>query len=287
MTKGNGVRNGDKWQRLWLAAFLVLLLIPLTWGHGLSQSPSEGAAIFDEYCAGCHTIGGGDLIGPDLAGVAQKRDPQWLVDFIAQPDKVLASGDPIAAELLKQYGNVEMPNLGLSQEQVTAVIAYLAEGSSQQAETAAPELQAMITGDAAIGEALFLGNEHFENDGPPCMGCHNLGSSGLLGGGALGPDLTDAYTRYTDASLAAALANIPWPTMKPIFTDHPLTPEEQTHLRAFILAEPGQEAADTELVIIGISLAGFIGVVLMFAVIYRRRLRGVRRPLVNQARNLS
>ncbi len=183
--------------------------------------------------------------------------------------------------LLKQYGNVEMPNLGLSQEQVTTVIAYLAEGSSQPAETAALELQ---TGDAAIGEALFLGNDHFENDGPPCMGCHNLGNSGLLGGGALGPDLTDAYTRYTDASLAAALANIPWPTMKPILTDHPLTPEEQAHLRAYILAEPGQEAADYELVIIGISLAGFIGVVLFFAVIYRRRLRGVRRPLVNQAR---
>lgn len=40
-----------------------------------------------------------------------------------------------------------------------------------------------------------MGYTHFEHEGPPCMGCHSVGENGLLGGGAMGPDLTNVSNR--------------------------------------------------------------------------------------------
>lgn len=265
-----------------LSGFLAVLVLPLFLGTQLFQTVSDGAEIFQEACAGCHTVGSGDLLGPDLKDVTKNREQQWLVDFISNPDKMFASGDTTAVALFKQYGNQAMPNLGLSQEQVTAVIAYLqAQAGESQGEELSPPVE-LPPGDADRGQALFMGDEHLQNDGPPCMGCHSFGKYGLLGGGVLGPDLTNSASLYKDASLAAALTNIPWPTMKPIYTRHPLTEGEQADLRAFLLATPSQHGEDREAWVLGISLAGFTGAVLIIGLLYHRRLRGVRRPLVDR-----
>lgn len=140
-------------------------------------------------------------------------------------------------------------------------------------------------GDVDRGRQLFMGEVHFENEGPPCMGCHNVGSNGLLGGGAMGPDLTDVSDRYGAADLAATLAVIPWPTMRPIYAEHPLTPQEQADLLAFLVASPGQPKADRELPLLGLSLAGLGAAAGFFGFLYRTRLRGVRKPLVKGARS--
>lgn len=136
------------------------------------------------------------------------------------------------------------------------------------------------------GQKLFMGNLHFENGGPPCMGCHNIGSNGMLGGGALGPDLTNASTKRTQSELAAILSNseaAKAPVMQPIYADHPLTVEEQADLLAFINASAGGPETNREGLVIGISLAGFLAAILLIEWIYHRRLRGVRKPMVRQA----
>jgi len=308
MSKQRGLRIGLK--GLWLAAFLAALrstqclrtvqaaslavAVPLAWAAPLPQSAADGQAIFNDQCAGCHTIGAGKLVGPDLKGVTQQRDLQWLARFIAEPDKVLASGDPIAAALLQQFGNVPMPNRGLSEKQVAAVIAYLEVQSGAATAPQPTPIESLPAGDAGRGspwptvrgrgKALFMGNVHFSSDGPPCMGCHSIGSVGALGGGVLGPDLTNALAKYGDAGLAAALASIPWPTMKPVYADHALAVQEQADLRAFIQAESGRPRANTEAPVLVLSLAGFFAAMILAGILGRKRLRGVRRPLVERAR---
>src|SRR4051794_22190846 len=42
----------------------------------LKFAPGEYA--FTNHCAACHTIGGGDRVGPDLRGVSERRDHAWL-----------------------------------------------------------------------------------------------------------------------------------------------------------------------------------------------------------------
>lgn len=84
-----------------------------------------GQALFIRACAACHTIGSGDRVGPDLAGVTSRRDRTWLMSFIVAPDKLRSERDPIALELVKKYERVRMPNLGLAPADATDLVAYL------------------------------------------------------------------------------------------------------------------------------------------------------------------
>ena len=105
----------------------VLWLAPIQ--HG--KAAETGEEIFQSYCAACHTIGKGKLVGPDLAGVTSRRDEDWLNRQIKEPDVLLEENDPIAMQLLQEADNVEMPPLGLSDEEVVAVIAYLKSTEKQ------------------------------------------------------------------------------------------------------------------------------------------------------------
>lgn len=96
----------------------------------------RGEYTFRNHCAACHTIGKGDNVGPDLAGVTSVRDRTWLAKFIYAPDKMLASGDPIAKQLFAKYKNMPMPNLSLTSEDVMVVVDYLAKQSA--GKSAAP-----------------------------------------------------------------------------------------------------------------------------------------------------
>ncbi len=131
---------------------------------------------------------------------------------------------------------------------------------------------------------MFMGNIHFQNGGPPCMGCHNIGDNGILGGGALGPDLTNVATRYSESDLAAKLID-PGPIMKPIFSEHPLTTGEQVDLLAFLRVSAGQPEANREMYVIAISLMGLLAAMGLVHIVYRNRLRGVRKPFVEKARS--
>lgn len=159
-------------------------------------------------------------------------------------------------------------------------------GSSPEGKTAQPaSAQAISAGNAETGRDLFMGNRHFQNAGPPCMGCHNVGENGLLGGGAMGPDLTNVSSHRSETEILAVLSNTGRkisPVMQPIYTDHPLTWEEQVDLLAFLKASVGQPESDKELLVLGISMAGFVAAVVVLGFVYRGRLRGVRKSLVRK-----
>jgi protein SCO1 len=85
----------------------------------------KGGYLFRTRCTACHTIGRGAGVGPDLAGVTTRRDRAWLSRWLAAPDRMLAERDSTAMALFAQYQNVPMPNLGLSPDDVTALLSYL------------------------------------------------------------------------------------------------------------------------------------------------------------------
>jgi protein SCO1 len=96
--------------------------------YALSDQP--GQALFKKMCAPCHTIGGGDHVGPDLRGVADRRDRAWLIDFIMNPAKVLARKDPDALALAAKFPGVHMPLMGLGETDAADLISYLREQTS-------------------------------------------------------------------------------------------------------------------------------------------------------------
>jgi protein SCO1/2 len=104
------------------------------------MSNQPGQVLFTKMCAPCHTIGGGDHVGPDLRGVADRRDHAWLTEFIMNPVKVLDSKDPDALALAAKFPGVRMPLMGLGETDAADVISYLRAQTSRvsaSAETSA------------------------------------------------------------------------------------------------------------------------------------------------------
>jgi nitrite reductase (NO-forming) len=89
-----------------------------------SAEAKKGEELFQSKgCVACHTIGDGKLSGPDLQGVTERREEEWLKKWIKSPDTMVFS-DPIAKELLAEY-MVPMPNQGLTDQEVIEIISYL------------------------------------------------------------------------------------------------------------------------------------------------------------------
>ena len=91
------------------------------------EGMTSGGQLFMSRCSACHSIGGGDdKLGPDLAGVAERRPRPWLLRWIKEPDRMLAAKDPTAMALKAKYRGVPMPNLKLSDDDVTDVVDFIA-----------------------------------------------------------------------------------------------------------------------------------------------------------------
>jgi len=84
-----------------------------------------GEDLYNTRCTACHTIGQGDKLGPDLLGVVSKRDRQWLIRWLMEPDVMLKEKDPLAMALYTQYGNVPMPNVKLAPQQALDLIQFM------------------------------------------------------------------------------------------------------------------------------------------------------------------
>jgi cytochrome c2 len=247
-----------------------------------------GEQLFQQKgCAACHTIGKGPLVGPDLAGVTTKRSHDWLQQWLAAPDAMIAKKDPTAIELLHQFHDVPMPNLALSASDVDSIIAYL--GTAASGAAGLPSAPAEATSAAAVqgnpesGKDLFTGVARFQNGGPPCMACHSAGGIGALGGGQLGPDLTEVVARYGGAAAVNAfVAGTPTPTMKAVWSQHPLTDQERANVVTFLgQAEVTQRPAQAIWQLAGLAALGVVILLAVAGVRWRNRLRfGVRRPMV-------
>ena len=81
-------------------------------------------------CMGCHTVGKGRLAGPDLAGVLERRSEAWVRLWLKDPTPMFDT-DETAQALLKEYNNVKMPNMKLTEEQIDQLLHYIVETGSK------------------------------------------------------------------------------------------------------------------------------------------------------------
>ena len=90
---------------------------------------TQGESIFRTRCAACHEIGRAQGTamkpGPNLMDVTTRREHEWLVRWIQEPDKMLAEKDPIAMELFEVYNKLPMPNLRITDNEADLLLDYI------------------------------------------------------------------------------------------------------------------------------------------------------------------
>ncbi|OEK03048.1 hypothetical protein BFP97_16640 [Roseivirga sp. 4D4] len=86
----------------------------------------NGEAIYNGYCVACHSIGSGNLVGPDLRGVNSRYDQGWLVSFIKSSQTMVANGDEKAIAVFNQFNNIPMPDQALSDDEIKGLLSFIA-----------------------------------------------------------------------------------------------------------------------------------------------------------------
>lgn len=114
-----------------VAILLVALLLVVPNEKPLfAEGSDEGEKLFQSNCMSCHSIGGGNGIGPDLMNVTNNRDEEWLKQMILDPQALVDSGDETALKLVEEYEMI-MPTIEQSEAEVAYLIAYLKDATNK------------------------------------------------------------------------------------------------------------------------------------------------------------
>lgn len=95
---------------------------------------------FQAVCAACHTIGGGDKVGPDLAGLDKRRKAEWVHKFMNYPDGMINGDeeepgyekpDPLAKKIYELYKPQMMAEQEMTMDQVKAMMKWIGDQKKQ------------------------------------------------------------------------------------------------------------------------------------------------------------
>ncbi|WP_082116055.1 cytochrome c3 family protein [Hymenobacter terrenus] len=100
---------------------------------------AAGDALFKGNCAQCHAVNE-QVVGPALAGITKRRPISWLIPWIKNSSKMVASGDEYAVNIYNKFNKQQMPSFALSDKEITSIIAYVTsqEGAPGVAANAGP-----------------------------------------------------------------------------------------------------------------------------------------------------
>jgi mono/diheme cytochrome c family protein len=243
----------------------------------------DGAELYKRNCAACHSLGGGRLVGPDLAGVTKKADRAWLSRFIRNSAEMIKSGDAAAVAIGKEYNNLLMPPFTGSDGELSAIIDYIdSKGGSARTATVDTFLNSATAENVARGRALFSGTIAFHNAGVSCITCHSVHDAGGMGG-SLSKSLNLSYVMLTGQGIKALLQAPPFPAMTDSYKSHALTDPEVYDLAAYLKSISGQmvrgEATPAWSPFLVLGVSGWIVGIIMLVGLWRLR----KRQSVNHA----
>jgi mono/diheme cytochrome c family protein len=105
-----------------------------------AASISAGEALFNGNCKSCHRVKQ-KLVGPALAGVEERAPSiKWILAWVKNPAKVIASGDEYANKIYNEYNKSQMTAFtSYTDTQILSILAYVkAEAAKPDAVAATP-----------------------------------------------------------------------------------------------------------------------------------------------------
>lgn len=82
----------------------------------------KGKTTFENLCSACHKLDK-KFIGPAMAGVTERRSPEWIMNMILNPEEMIQK-DPIAKQLMIESNMAVMANQNLTEEEARAILEY-------------------------------------------------------------------------------------------------------------------------------------------------------------------
>lgn len=82
-----------------------------------------GEKITGVKCAACHKLTDEKLVGPGWKGVTERRRPEWIMNFITNPDPMIDKDPAVQAQY--EICLVRMPNQGLSDDDARNILEFM------------------------------------------------------------------------------------------------------------------------------------------------------------------
>ena len=137
-----------------------------------APDPAAGTTLYGQsFCASCHAMQNaaglmvGGNVGPELTGIGTKAKPEWLQDWVANPNHY----DP----------RTMMPHYRFDEKQVATLVGFL-ESKTE------PDFVANVRLDAATPQQIEHGKRLVMEDG--CASCHEI--NGIKKPENFAPELT-------------------------------------------------------------------------------------------------
>jgi hypothetical protein len=84
---------------------------------------AEGQKVAEVKCTSCHKTTSEKLVGPGWKGVTSRHRPEWIMNFITNPDPMITKDPKLQAQL--EICLVRMPNQGLNDSEARNILEYM------------------------------------------------------------------------------------------------------------------------------------------------------------------
>ncbi len=84
---------------------------------------AEGEKIQGVKCSACHKLTGEKLVGPGWKGVTERNKPEWIMNFITNPDPMIDKDPKLQAQL--ELCLLRMPNQSLTDADARNVLEFM------------------------------------------------------------------------------------------------------------------------------------------------------------------
>ena len=84
---------------------------------------TEGEKVQGVKCASCHKLSDERLVGPGWKGLTSRKKPEWIMNFITNPDAMIDKDPELQAQL--EICLVRMPNQNLTDNEARSIYEFM------------------------------------------------------------------------------------------------------------------------------------------------------------------
>lgn len=93
-------------------------------GAKLDMAMAEkGEKVSEVKCLSCHKLTDERLVGPGWKGVSERKAPEWIMNFITNPDPMIDKDPELQAQL--EICLVRMPNQSLTDVEAREIVEFM------------------------------------------------------------------------------------------------------------------------------------------------------------------